>query len=109
MQRIKNSGPWGQHEFCQPPSNVREKIAIVARRIVRKFTDLEDAKFTGRHRRDGLEPRRPPPFSRVEREVQNMWNQMHRGKYDGIVERRRLCGRNRMLETVRNGDKQLKM
>jgi hypothetical protein len=88
MQRIKNSGPWGQHEFCQPPSNVRENISIVARRIIRKFTDLEGAKFTGRHRRDGLEPRRPPPFSRVEREVQNMWNQMHRGRHNGIVEKK---------------------
>ncbi|KAF1850969.1 uncharacterized protein K460DRAFT_350954 [Cucurbitaria berberidis CBS 394.84] len=75
------------HKSCPAP-DYQTRGKILAERIIQKFLDMENGKLTARDRRDGKEPRRPPPNNRVEREIQCMISQMSRGKHEKIVEQR---------------------
>ncbi|KAF1839071.1 hypothetical protein BDW02DRAFT_585435 [Decorospora gaudefroyi] len=87
MTTFEDRSPLEQHQHCKAP-DVVAKVKKLADRIVQKFTNMENGRISARDRRHGLEPHRPPPVQRVEREVQSMYSQMYRGKYDKIVEKK---------------------
>ncbi|CAO2649509.1 Nn.00g068940.m01.CDS01 [Neocucurbitaria sp. VM-36] len=75
------------HKSCQPPDR-RQRVKTLAERIIQKFVDMENGKLTPQDRRNGIEPRVPPPNNRVEREIHNMISQMSRGKNERLIEKR---------------------
>ncbi|KAH7340017.1 hypothetical protein BKA66DRAFT_448417 [Pyrenochaeta sp. MPI-SDFR-AT-0127] len=75
------------HKSCPAP-NLQNRSKVLAQRIIQKFTDMENGRLTTRDRRDGKEPRRPPPFNLVEREILTMIQHMSWGKNKDIVEKR---------------------
>ncbi|CAA9958073.1 hypothetical protein PTMSG1_01646 [Pyrenophora teres f. maculata] len=87
MQRFEDRSPWVQHQNCPPP-DILACIKKLAKRIIRKFEDMENGRLSYLDIKDGKSPRRAPTIQRVEREVQNMYSQMFRGKYDAIVEKK---------------------
>jgi hypothetical protein len=87
MNRFEDRSPWEQHQYCQEP-DVRAKVTRLTEKIIGKFDDMEKGRLTGRDQRHGALPRRSPPKPRVEREVQNMYSQLHRSKTEKLVEKR---------------------
>jgi hypothetical protein len=87
MNRFEDRSPWEQHQYCQKP-DVRAKVTRLTKKIIGKFDDMEKGRLTGRDLRHGALPRRSPPKPHVEREVQKMYSQLHRGKTEKLVEKR---------------------
>ncbi|KAI1688143.1 hypothetical protein KJE20_01320 [Pyrenophora tritici-repentis] len=85
MQRFEDRSPWAEHQNCPPP-NIPACLKKLARKIIGKFEGMENGRLSYLDIKDGKAPRRAPPIQRVEREVQNMYSQMFRGKYDEIIE-----------------------
>jgi hypothetical protein len=87
MVPLVDRSPWEQHQHCGEP-NVRAKLTDLATKIIGKLDNMEAGTLTARDKRHGVRPLRSPPKPWVEREVQNMYSQLHRGKTEKIVQRK---------------------